>query len=91
MRWGRYKNGDNPRLGLLLLSVLRYLCRGWTFDNLEESTVISIHVYRDFIHTFLKYGRDVLYPNYVKYPTTSGEMTMHTKEYERARFHGALG
>ena len=91
MRWNRYHNGENPRLGLLLLGVLCYLGRGWTYDDLAEATAISIHVHRDFIHTFLRFGREVLYPKYVKYPTTSDEMIDHTKEYEMAGFHGAVG
>ena len=55
IRWNRYNNGNNPRLGLLLLGVLRYLGRGWTFDDLEEATAISTHVHRDFIHQFLQF------------------------------------
>ena len=68
IRWNCYNNGNNPRLGLLLLGVLRYLGRGWTFDDLEEATAISTHVHRDFIHQFLQFGRNVLYPKHVKYP-----------------------
>ena len=91
LRWNRYKNGNNPRLGLLLLGVLRYLGRGWTYDDLEEATAISLHVHRDFIHIFLQFGREVLYPKHVKYPVNSAEMHNHTKEYEIAGFHGAVG
>ena len=91
IRWNRYNNGNNPRLGLLLLGVLRYLGRGWTYDDLEEATAISIHVHRCFIHQFLKFGRHVLYPKYVNYPKTSVEMRNHTQEYEVAGFHGAFG
>ena len=90
-RWNRRTNGVNSRLGLLLLGVLHYLVRGWAFGDLEESTVISVHANRDFIHKFLKYGRDVLYPQYVTYPTNSEGKKVHIKEYEIAGFHGAVG
>ena len=90
-RWNRRTNGANSRLGLLLLGVLCYLGRGWTFDNLEESTAILVHDHRNFIYIFLQYGRDVLYPKYVKYPTTSENIKMHPKEYEIVGFHGTVG
>ena len=35
-------------LELLILSALRYLGRGWTFDDLEESTAVSAEVIRVF-------------------------------------------
>ena len=91
IRWNRYRNVKNPRLGLLLLSVLRYLGRGWTYDDLQEATAISLHVHRDFIHTFILFGREVLYPKFVVYPKSSVEMRKHTREYEIAGFHGAVG
>ena len=42
-------------------------------------------------HTFIQYGKEVLYPKYVSYPTTSDEIKVHTREYEIAGFHGAFG
>ena len=48
IRWKPTMRRPFPRLGLLLLGSLRYLGRGWTFDDLEESTAISEDVYRDF-------------------------------------------
>ena len=56
---------------LLLLGSLHYLGRGWTFDDLEECTGISEETHRVFFHAFVKFGRDVLYRKYVKYPKTS--------------------
>ena len=50
-----------------------------------------MHVHRAFIHTFIQYGKDILYPIHVKYPTTANEMKTQTKEYEVAGFHGAFG
>ena len=78
-RW-HHKRVDTPVvLGLLLLGALRYLGRGWTFDDLEESTAISLYVHRDFFHIFIKYGRENLYPRYVKYPSIATEMKIHSK------------
>ena len=46
-RW-HHKRVDTPVvLGLLLLGAVRYLGRGWTFDDLEESTAISLYVHHD--------------------------------------------
>jgi hypothetical protein len=41
---------------LLLLGTLRYLGRGWTFDDLEESTFITREVHRVFFHKFIEFG-----------------------------------
>lgn len=48
-------------LSLLVLCSLRYLGRGWTFDDLSENTAISIEVIRTFFHSFICYGSTVLY------------------------------
>ena len=48
-------------LSLLVLCSLRYLGRGWTFDDLSENTAISIEVIRPFFHSFICYGSTVLY------------------------------
>jgi hypothetical protein len=37
---------------LLLLGSLRYLGRGWTFDDLAESTFVRRDVHRCFFHKF---------------------------------------
>ena len=90
-RWMHKRVDTDTTLGLLLLGSLRYLGRGWTFDDLEEATCISQSVHRDFLHQFLTYGKEYLYPKYVKYPSTAAEMRAHTSEYESSGFHGAVG
>ena len=40
-RWHRKYSATDVRLSLLLLGALRYLGRGWCFDDLEEATCIS--------------------------------------------------
>ena len=66
--WKPSRTVEQPRMkpiGLLLLGSLRYLGKGWTFDDLEESTGISEEVHHNFFHIFIEYGRNVLYPHYV--------------------------
>ena len=43
-------------LKLLLLSALRYLGRGWTFDDLEEATAINNETMRQFFTNFWNLG-----------------------------------
>lgn len=62
---------------LLLLGALRYLGRGWTFDDLEESTAISREVHRVFFHKFIDYGSADLYERHVIAPTNYEEAKRH--------------
>ena len=79
-------------IGLLLRGSLRYLGRGWAFDDLEESTGMPEEVHRNFINIFIKYGRNVLYPcYYVKYPNNAEEAKTHMHEFNIAGLVGALG
>ena len=45
----------NP-ISLLLLGSLRYIGRGWCFDDLEEATGISEEVHRVFFHQYILFG-----------------------------------
>ena len=76
---------------LLLLTTLRYLGRGWTFDDLSENTSISQETIRVFFHKFVEYGSTVLYTQYVRPPQTCHDAREHTSEYEMAGFPGAIG
>jgi hypothetical protein len=87
---------------LLLLGTLRYLGRGWTFDDLEESTYISRDVHRCFFHKFCAWGAKVLYPMHVKVPKTLQDLRVKVpktlqdlraceKEYSAAGFPGCVG
>ena len=49
-------------LDLLILGALRYLGRGWTFDDLEEATGISEETHRQFFHEFCEVGARILFP-----------------------------
>jgi hypothetical protein len=77
---------------LLLLTSLRYLGRGWTFDDLEEATAISEEVSRLFFHEFIKWGSTKLYKEYVKLPESINEATeLAEEEYKAAGFPGCIG
>ena len=58
-------------LELLLLGSLRYLGRGWTFDDLEESTAISEETHRQFFHVFITWGSTKLFDAFVRMPQTA--------------------
>lgn len=78
-------------LPLLLLGALRYLGRGWTFDDLEESTGINEETHRQFFHVFIKWGSCELYDAYVVLPRTSDEFKEQSAEYESAGMNGCVG
>ena len=94
----RWDNGNkiksrmvrNP-LSLLLLGTLRYLGRGWIFDDLEEATGIGRETHLQFFHQFIKFGSRDLYESYVKYPTTANEAITHAYEFKIAGMEGAIG
>ena len=78
-------------LELLILGALRYLGRGWTFDDLEECTGISEEVHRVFFHKFIEVGSTILYDKYVVTPVTIQDIKTHMKEFEMAGMPGAPG
>ena len=92
-RWTRkdaYGRVPSP-IPLLLLGCLRYLGRGWTFDDLEESTSISEEVHRVFFHVFIYWGSTFLYEQLVTHPITAGdELDFHCKEMNVCGLHGCI-
>ncbi len=76
---------------ILLLTSLRYLGRGLTFDDLAESTAMHEETVRVFFHCFIDYGSSVLYALYIRPPTCAAEAQAHTSEYAEAGFTGAIG
>ena len=94
----RWKPGTTDAVGkecapihLLVLTSLRYMGRGWTFDDLEEATAISESVCREFFHEFVLFGTRVLYPKYVHPPHTTEEAASISHEFSIAGFPGCLG
>ena len=65
-RWSHW-NSTCP-IELLILGGFQYLGRGWTFDDLEESTTISTEVQQNYFHEFIAIGANVLYPMNVLTP-----------------------
>ena len=57
-------------LDILILGALRYLGRGWTFDEISEATNVSEEVHRRFFRDFVLACRGHLYPKWVKRPET---------------------
>ena len=76
---------------MLVLSALRYLGRGWTCDDIQESSAISKETVRYFLGKFLEFGSIDLYNKYVKFPSTVDELNDCTKEYNLAGFPGCIG
>lgn len=96
--FGRWLPGTKNAAGkpcapiqLLILCSLRYLGRGWTFDDLSESTAISEEVIRVFFHKFIEFGATTLYERWVVLPTTVEEAQKQSHEFEVAGMPGAIG
>ncbi len=59
---GFNERGNNKKvspLELLLEGSLRYLGRGWTFDDIEKATTISRDVHRCSFHVFTRFGAKI--------------------------------
>ena len=82
---------ESTPIELLLLVSLRYLGRGWTFDDLEEQTAISRENHRQFFHTFIKFGSTFLFEKYVNAPLDADIAKLHGHEFNLAGIHGAIG
>ena len=76
---------------LLVLGSLRYMRRGWTFDDLEEATFISEEKHRKFFHEFVKVMAENLFPMFVRPPQTEEEINSSRAEYNTAGMHGCIG
>ena len=78
-------------LEILILGALRYLGRGWTFDDVSESTGVSEEVHRKFLKLFCRACRLNLYPKWVKRPETEEEIADCMSEFKDAGFDGCIG
>ena len=87
----KINNKKSSPIELLVLGTLRYLGRGWTFDDIVESTCISAETHRRFLNAFLQFGSTVLYSKYVVTPRNYDEATSHIVEFEKAGFPGCVG
>ncbi len=78
-------------LEILVLGSLRYLGRGWTFDDLEEATGVHEETHRRFFHNFVSQCRHRLYKEFVRQPDTLAEIEDSQAEFEEAGFDGCIG
>ena len=65
--------------------------RGWTFDDLFESTGVSEEIRRKFLKDFTIVCRTYLYPTWVKRPETEAEIEDCMSEFKQAGFDGCIG
>ena len=70
------------------MGALRYLGRGWTFDDIKEATGVTQEVNRQFFHVFVSYGIIVLYPQYVQYRKKHAQAKTIMKEFSMAGLNG---
>ena len=90
--WTRKAGPTKPSpIGLLLLGTLRYLGRGWTFDDLEEQTSISAEVHRKFLHVFINWASTTLFHDMVTTPSLVEDPTDSFHEFEVAGMPGCIG
>jgi hypothetical protein len=89
----KYVSGQKPSPVelLVVLGSMRYLGRGWTFDDLEESTAISEETHQHFFHIFVIWGSTFLFDKYVTFLACSKEAEEHQEEFREAGFHGCVG
>ena len=80
---------DKSPIELLVLGALRYLGRGWTFDDLEECTGICGEVHRCFFHRYIEFGSTILFKMYVAIPQTASDA--RSSDYENAGMMGCMG
>ena len=94
-RWREGKvdalNQPTTPLPLLILCALRYIGRGWTFDDLTENMGISEEIVRVFFHCFIEFGSTFLYHKYVVAPSTAEEASAQSHEYAQAGLPGCIG
>jgi hypothetical protein len=92
-RWNSKDATGRPSspLELMILGALRYLGRGWTFDDIEENTGIDEETHRQFFHCFIDVGSTFLYQKYVVVPTNPEQAANHTHEMNIAGFPGCIG
>ena len=61
---------ESSPIELMILGALRYLGRGWTFDDIEEATTINEETHRQFFHIYIAFVSTELYKHFVIVPTS---------------------
>ena len=78
-------------LELKILSVLRVLGRGYCFDGVEELTLISAEVLRQFFHRFCFLFAKEKFADYCSHPTSEDEITTAMEVYTKLGLPGCIG
>jgi hypothetical protein len=76
---------------LLVLGLLRYLGRGWNFDDYEELTAIDKDVHSFFFNVFIRFGSTVLYQKWFLTPINLPNAQSNINEDTQAGFPGCVG
>ncbi len=94
-RWCGFKSNNKKvsSVELLVLGLLPYLGRGWTFDDCEESTAIDKEVHRRFFQVFIIFGSTELYQKWVITPVNLPKAHSNMHEYgdSEAGLPGCVG
>lgn len=75
-------------LELMISGALRFLGRGWTFDDNEEATSMSEENHCHFFNKFIKFGSTILFNELVRTPQTLDEAKAHMAEFKLAGLPG---
>jgi hypothetical protein len=78
-------------LALMILGALRDFSRGWTYDDIEESTGIDEGTHRQFFHCFIEVGSSNLFKKYVLEPVMLTDAHNHMHEMQLAGFPRCIG
>jgi hypothetical protein len=81
-RWMQPDTSGSPPspIELMILGVLRYIGRGWTFDDVEEATAINEETHRQFLHIFIHWGSTTLFDMHVKMPRKKEQISENLHE-----------
>jgi hypothetical protein len=92
-RWCGSKSNNKKvsPVELIVLGSLRYLGRGWTFNDIEGSTAIDKEVHRHFFQVFIRFGSTDLYQKWVITPVDLPQADLNMHEYSQAGFPGCVG
>ena len=80
---------ESSPLGQMILGSLRYLGRGWTFDDCDEATADREETHRRFFHQFITIGSTILVAKYIHTPQSTSDITSHMDEFQLADMPGA--
>ena len=81
----------NTNIKLLILGALRYIGRGWTFDDISEANAISDDTNRVFLYSFIEYGSTILYKKWVLDQNITTRVAERESLFRSAGFNGCIG